>query len=236
MADGGRSSFLNALGAESRRSLLSQARTLRARRGRTVLARGEHSSDVFILLEGRLNVVLYSPAGRQVSLRDLQEGDIFGELGAIDGERRSVSIVAASEARVLAASRRSFMAAIESCPEGAAWLMRHLTSEVRRLTERVFELSALNVQARLHCELLRLARKAEDSGNFHIIPAPTHAELADRIGTHREAVTRELQVLSQQRVIRSGRKRLEVLDINGLEVRVERAGLQTISGAPAPEG
>jgi CRP-like cAMP-binding protein len=87
---------------------------------------------------------------------------------------------------------------------------------VRGLTDRVFEMSALNVRARLHCELLRLARSRADGNDA----APTHAELANRIGTHREAVTRELAVLAEHNIIRIGRKRLEFLDVPGLEEAV----------------
>ena len=93
---------------------------------------------------------------------------------------------------------------------------RRLGAEVRRLTERVFELSALNVRARLHCELLRMARTSA-SQKLTVNPAPTHAELANRIGTHREAVTREMRILAELNIIRNGRRSLEFLDLPGLE-------------------
>ena len=48
-------------------------------------------------------------------------------------------------------------------------------------------------------------------------PAPTHAELANRIGTHREAVTRELGVLSERGIIRYGRRSLMILDLARLQ-------------------
>lgn len=216
MQGGVRPGLLEMLDAGSRRDLTARARTVRVRKGQSVLARSEAAGDVFIVQEGRLNVVLYAADGREVSLRDLGEGQLFGELSAIDGEARSVSIVAATDARLLAIGPELFRRVVLAHPEAADWLVRRLVAQVRGLTDRVFELSALNVRARLHCELLRLARsRAADSE-----VAPTHAELANRIGTHREAVTRELAVLAERNIIRIGRKRLEFLDVAGLEEAV----------------
>ncbi len=213
MQDSERRGLLEILGAEARRDLLARSSTIRVRKGQSVVARSEPSGDVFIVQEGRFNVVRYSVDGREVSLRELSEGQLFGELSAIDGAARSVGIVAATDGRLLAIPPEIFRATVRDRPEAADWLMRRLTVQVRSLTDRVFELSALNVRARLHCELLRLARSRDDSSEN----APTHAELANRIGTHREAVTRELNILAERKIIRAGRRRLEFLDLAGLE-------------------
>ena len=56
-----------------------------------------------------------------------------------------------------------------------------------------------------------------------IDPAPTHAELANRIGSHREAVTREIRALVERNILRAGRRTLEILDIARLEYFVGQA-------------
>ena len=216
MLDRNWSGLEKVLDASSRQELLSRARTLKVRKGQSVLSRGEPSNEIFVVLEGHLQVVLYSADGREVSLRDLREGELFGELGAIDGAARSAGVVAAADGRLLAISRETFRKVVLSSPEAALWLIRRLTAQIRGLTDRVFELSALNVRARVHCELLRMAR-AQMTGVQHEV---THAELANRIGTHREAVTRELKALVDQHIIRSGRRRLEVVDAPALEAIV----------------
>ena len=74
--------------------------------------------------------------------------------------------------------------------------------QVRLLGERVYELNTIAVRNRLHCESLRLSLAAGLADNRALIdPAPTHAELAARIGTHREAVTRELQYLTGRNIV-----------------------------------
>lgn len=217
--------FFGVLSPDARRAALGRTRVVRARKGQTVLGHGVRSTEVFFVDDGQLQVVLYAADGREVSLRDLGPGQMFGEMAAIDGESRSASIVAQTDSRLLAIAQTDFRAAVETDPAVAAWLNRHLTGQIRVLTERIFELSALNVQARLLCELLRLARAAgSQSGVAKLSPAPTHAALAARIGTHREAVTREMAALAARGIVKAGRRSLEFIDLDGLEAAVRRLG------------
>ena len=202
----------------------ARLRTLRAAKGRTIIGAASQSSEVFLVAEGEVHVLLHANSGREVSVRQLGPGDIFGELAALDGLPRSATVTVATDARLLAMSRADFLLCLESSTAASLWLTRRLGAEVRRLTERVFELSAFNVQTRLHCELLRLARaNVREAGAPCIDPAPTHAELANRIGTHREAVTREIRTLVERRILRARRRSLEFLDVAGLESAVGRA-------------
>src|SRR4249920_445009 len=75
-------SSLQSLPGHARATLLSRARTMRVRRGQTLLVRGENSSQVFFVVEGKLSVVLCSVNGREVALREIVTGDFFGELAA----------------------------------------------------------------------------------------------------------------------------------------------------------
>jgi CRP/FNR family cyclic AMP-dependent transcriptional regulator len=206
-----------------RTEITTRLRTIRATKGRTLVEKGSRSTEVFFLLEGRAEVLLYSSSGREVSVNTIGPGDVFGEIAALDGEPRSASIVASSEILIVAMHASDFMTCVESSPAAGIWLARRLASGMRRLTEHVFELSALNVRTRIHCELLRLAQKGVPcSGGIEVRPAPTHAELASRIGTHREAVTRELRVLSDRKIIRHSRRSLVVINLARLEQAIHR--------------
>lgn len=206
-----------------RRQITQRLRVIRAAKGRTLVEKDSRSTDVFFLLEGVAKVTLYSANGREVNVHNVGPGQMFGEISALDGEPRSASIVASTDIVVVAMHANDFMSCIRSSPEAGIWLAKAMASSVRRLTKQVFELSALNVQTRIHCELLRLAQKGERRNNgIEVRPAPTHAELATRIGTHREAVTRELGVLEDRGIISYGRRSLTIIDL----ARLEQAALQ----------
>jgi CRP-like cAMP-binding protein len=225
--------FVSHLTPDLRAFVLGRVRQIRAKRGQAILGRGGATADVYFILEGVLNAVMYSTNGREVIMRSLPVGAVFGELAAVDGLPRSASVIAETDARVVALRREDFMACLETCPAAALWLARLLAGKVRDMTERIFELSALNVQARLHCELLRMAKAVDEGALMRIDPAPTHAELANRIGTHREAVTRELRVLVERKVIKASRRSLEFVDLPRLEHFVGQAVGELVERQPA---
>jgi CRP/FNR family transcriptional regulator, cyclic AMP receptor protein len=78
------------------------------------------------------------------------------------------------------------------------------------LDQRLYEATALPMRVRLHAELLRLARRRDD-GALTIVPSPTHQELAFRIGSQREAVSKELARLSRDGVLECSRSSIVVL-------------------------
>jgi CRP-like cAMP-binding protein len=127
-----------------------------------------------------------------------------------------------TESLVACVSAEVFWEILRAYPDAAALVMKQLARSVRALTERVFEFSALAVRNRVHAELLRLAHHHMVSENAALIrPAPTHADLASRISTHREAVTRELNKLSRDGLIERQPGALAILDVERLASLVQ---------------
>jgi CRP-like cAMP-binding protein len=135
---------------------------------------------------------------------------------------RTASIVALSDSVIASMSADIFWEILRAYPDAAAGLVKNLTSSVRALTERVFEFSALAVNNRIHAELLRLAQDHMTGENVAVInPAPTHAEIASRISTRREAVTREFNQLSRAGVVQRRSGTLVIRDVERLRRLVQ---------------
>ena len=204
--------------------LLSGARLFTARRGQIVVATGMPSDDVYIVVSGLLRVTLFPSNGREILIRDLGEASLFGELAAIDGQPRSTTVVAAATSSLAIVPAVAFRSAVSETAAAALWFARHLTRQVRDLTDRVFELSALNVRTRLHCQLMRMCVEAGVTDNQAAIdPAPTHDMLARLIGSQREAVSREFGYLTSIGMLRRDKRRLTVRDFNRLTSIVQQA-------------
>jgi len=204
-----------------RERLLDGAKSLVARRNQIVLAAGDAADDVYLVRSGRVRATIFPYNGREVIIRDLGEGQIFGELAAIDRGRRSATIVAIEDSQLAVIAGARFCAVATETPAAALWLVRHLAAQIRTMTARIFELSTLNVRGRLHCELLRMCIERGVSGNAaEIEPAPTHEMLAALIGTHREAVTRELSYLTGAGLISRKGRRLSIRDVAKLSTLV----------------
>jgi CRP-like cAMP-binding protein len=177
----------------------------------------DSSDDVFFVASGEVGVTIYSVAGQAVSFRTLGAGDMFGEYAAIDGEPRSASVEARTSCLIASMSAKEFRKLLRAEPAVAEAVLKDLVRNVRSLTKRVYEFSTLAVNNRIHAELLRLASLAPREGKgARLAPAPTHAEIASRISTHREAVTRELNRLARIGIIERKNGTLIVRDLNRL--------------------
>lgn len=170
--------------------------------GQQILSHLDGSDDVFFVISGRVRVIIYSATGKAIAFRDIESGGIFGEFAAIDGMPRSASVEGLDPGMVAQLSSDLFVQALTSKPSLMKAMFLHLVGQVRALTGRVFEYSALTVDRRIQAELLRLAGQCEPHGDkVTITRMPTHSEFASRISTHREAVTRELNRLAQTGLI-----------------------------------
>jgi len=178
-----------------------------------VLAHLDPGPDVLFLVEGRLRVSIYSPSGKEVSFEDLEAGQTFGELAAIDDKGRSSSVFALEPSYVAFLDAAGFMELLRADFTVARRVMTRLCRMIRQLDERVFEFSTLTVSNRIHAELLRLAGGDSGEQSAVIRPVPRHADIASRVSTHREAVTREMNVLARAGVLRQDRDALHILDL-----------------------
>lgn len=179
------------------------------------------SDDVFFIVAGEARVAIYSLHGKAVTFCDVEAGEMFGEVAAIDGAPRSASIEARTSCLVASMTASAFRELLKSEPAVMMALLRHLVTKVRTLTTRVYEFSALAVNNRIQAELLRLARLAPREGRAaRIATAPTHAEIASRTSTHREAVTRELNRLSRIGIIERRGRTLVVTDVDRVAAMV----------------
>jgi CRP/FNR family cyclic AMP-dependent transcriptional regulator len=192
--------------------------------GEQVLDFQDPSTDVLFLLSGKARVVIYSSEGKAVVFRDLKAGTMFGEIAAIDRRPRSASVEALEPCTVASLSAENFERLLLEEPSVAIATLRDLAANVRRLSERVYEFSTLFVQNRVHAELLRLAGEVSAHDTDVVIsPAPSLSDIADRISTHREAVSRELSRLTATGLLRREGLDLRITSVPKLAKLVHEA-------------
>ena len=189
--------------------------------GQWVIDYQSDGADVFFVLSGHARVVI-GASGREIILHDIHAGEHFGELSAIDGRPRSAGIVAMADTVVARMSAAVFRELIHRHPSVCDRILATLVSQIRALDNRAAEHAHFDVRERLCAELLRLSRATSD-GRIVVSPPPTHAELAARISTHREAVTKCLSALEREGAILRGRAAIALLDAARLRRIVEDA-------------
>ena len=182
--------------------------------GQTVISRESSDRDVYLIVSGAVRVTTYAMSGRQTTFRDVRAGDAFGELAAIDGNPRSADVVAIGDTLLASMTRGVFRNLLHNKPAIAERVLARMCDLVRQLSERLVDLSTLDVQNRLIAEVLKLARGGRVEGNVAIIdPAPKHADLASQVSTYREQVTRELSALAKLGILERTGRALVVRDL-----------------------
>lgn len=192
--------------------------------GNEIVRYHDHTNSAFFIVQGEIRVMYHALSGQEVILCDLPAGEMFGELTAIDGHPRSATVIAKSSVLLASMPAIDFQHLVYSNQQIAETILKRLTGQVRRLTERIYDYSTLAVRNRIQAELLRLAKNHMTSPNAAVIsPAPTQTEIANLVSTHREAVSRELNHLVKNKLILRKGHDLYVLDISRLAEMVNNA-------------
>lgn len=177
-----------------------------------VLDRDEQSHDVYFLMSGRILAVYWTEDGRELIFGRLNIGSYFGELSALDDAPRSLSVYAHSRASLVSISQADFLTLIDNLPLVRARLLHDMAQSIRRLTERSYQAASLSVDKRVRSYLVRLALEAGALQNQgEIKDAPTHTEIANSVGSNREAVSRVMSDLKKSGLIESGRQRIKLI-------------------------
>ncbi len=192
--------------------------------GAEILSHQDDTTDVYFVAAGTVRVVIASVQGKDTVFRDIEAGDYFGEMSAIDGKGRSAGVIARTNATVAKMPAAVFRELAMSHPAVCYGILERAVRQIRYLTERVNEFRILDVRHRIFVELLRLSRTpAGGDGEAVISPPPTHQEIADRVSTRREAVARELKQLERDGHLLRRRGALVIPDPALLAEMVEKA-------------
>jgi CRP/FNR family transcriptional regulator, cyclic AMP receptor protein len=219
--------LLQGLSQERLELLAARCNWRRVEAGQLIVARNSPDRDVHFVVSGRVRVTSFSAGGRQVTFRDEDAGEMFGDLAAIDAQPRSADVLALDGVLVASLSPEHFRELIAQEPLVRERVLQRLAGLVRLLSERVIELSTLGVQNRIHAELLRQARLAAPEGKrVRLDPAPKHADIASQVSTYREQVTREFSALTRQGLMEKDGTALVLTDVPRLARMVEDVRLE----------
>jgi CRP-like cAMP-binding protein len=182
------------------------------------------TTDVYFLLAGDVRVLMRTAAGKEVILDEMRPGELFGELAALDGIKRSANVTALTRGEACVMPASVFREIVFSHKAVAERLFCLMSSRIRELNARFVEQTVLDLRHRLYSELLRLSiPRGDRAGERVITPPPFHHIMAARIGCRREQVTREFTMMSQEGLIERTRGALILRNPEVLRERVAEA-------------
>lgn len=191
------------------------------RRDMVLTERGAPGREVFMLLSGECLAVVASMAGKEVVTDRLLPGSLFGELSVLDGGARVRSVRAVRPSEIGRIPAAAFNGWLADHPQAMRDLLADMAGRIRLATDRLFELSVMDVETRVRRYLVRAlieAGQLQDGGMLD--PAPSHGLIAAHVGANREAVSRAVGVFRRAGMIETTRLRLVVRDARALETGV----------------
>ena len=162
-------------------------------RGATVMVAGDQTDSLYIILSGRLKVMMSDAEGKEVILSILGPGEFFGEMGLIDDSPRSASVVGIEPCELLAIAKRDFNKCLAENFEMAMAVMRGLVRRLREADRKIGSLALLDVYGRVARLLLDMAENVD--GQKMVTKRLPKQDIAKMIGASREMVSRVMKDL-----------------------------------------
>ena len=164
-----------------------------ATRGSIIIAAGDPTESLYIVISGRLKVMMSDADGKEVILAILGPGEFFGEMGLIDDSPRSASVVAIEPCELLAITRRDFKKCLAENFEMAMAVMRGLVRRLREADRKIGSLALLDVYGRVARLLLDMSETVD--GQKMVTKRLPKQDIAKMIGASREMVSRVMKDL-----------------------------------------
>jgi CRP/FNR family transcriptional regulator len=211
--------FFSNLSDAPLKELARAARQKAYEKGQMVFFENDPCDGFYFISDGSVKIYKMSSGGREQILHTLKSGETFGEVPTFDNGLCPAYAQALEASTLLLIRRVDFEKTVQRYPEVAIGLLQHFARWLRRFTMKLEELSLKDVGERLASYLIRVADEAgvKTPEGVEVRLKESQQEIAARIGTVREIVSRNLRKFQDMGLIRLKGRHLVILDREGLK-------------------
>lgn len=206
--------LLAGLDPEALEPILDAAERLELRRGDVLFREGDEPDRLYVVESGRVAIANRSVDGRESVMALMERGDLFGEMGLLDGLGRSAAARALEASAVIAIPYPPVKAVFEDRPERLWGVVALLAGRLRSMDAALADSVFLDVTGRTAKRLLELANGSDD----FVLPV-TQEELAGMVGASRERVNKAIASFVRLDWIEQSDRRYRILDREQLSRR-----------------
>ncbi|GBF27209.1 cAMP-activated global transcriptional regulator CRP [bacterium MnTg02] len=189
---------------EQLKGLSALTRLITLRPNQTLFCQNDKPDGCYALIEGTVKVSILSSGGDEALLAILGEGDIIGEMGMIDGERRSATISALKKCKVAFLPAAGFRRFADDNPSVYQHMLTILSKRLRASNDRLAAQQMLPLSGRLARLFLKLSDgfgQPLDGGRMLIKQTFTQSDLARMTGSARENVNRQINQWQRKAIV-----------------------------------
>jgi CRP-like cAMP-binding protein len=186
---------------------------------------GDPGEHLYLVATGKVKLLRHTAFGRDVLLDILRGGEYFGNLAILGGHGYTETAVAQTDCCILQVSSPNFEKILNHYPDVSLKVLQAVGQRLEESQEIVKQLSVYSADQRIAAALIRLAKKmGEQKEEGLLIQLPfSRQDLAAMTGTTVETVSRVMSRFAEQGLVTTGRKWVEIKDLQGLE-RIAKEG------------
>lgn len=179
--------------------------------GQILFRAGDLAQGFAVVLEGRIEVMLTGASGREILLYAVEPGQscIQTTLGLIGDAPYSGEALTVTPCRLVILPRALFRSLMDQSEPFRIFVFRAFAARMSELTRLLEQVAFARIESRLARALVDLAQANDVQANQ---VQATHADLAARIGSAREVVSRQLERWSESGLITTERGRITLCD------------------------
>jgi CRP/FNR family transcriptional regulator len=182
--------------------------------GGHIFSEGGEARGFYVVESGTVKVYKLSAGGREQVLHHVGRGEAFGEVALFAGRTYPASATALGPARILFFPKKAFLELVSAKPSLALNMIATLAMRLRGFARLVEALSLKDAGSRLAAYLLELSRK---QASLSVSLPVTKAELAARLGTAQETLSRSLRRLREAGLLKVAGRSITILEPERLE-------------------
>lgn len=217
--------FLDALTVTERDALLSAGHVRRWPLGEVLFREGDTAASALVIVSGLVKIHKRGSGGDELILSLCGPGDLLGEITAVPGATRSADAVALQPVEAAAVAVADLRKVLAQHPRLALVLLELVLGRLRTADERRLEFATAESLPRVTRRLLELVERfgvTGEDGSLAVDMPISQEELASWAAASRESTARALRTLRELGLIETRRKRLVVLDADGLRQHASR--------------
>jgi CRP/FNR family cyclic AMP-dependent transcriptional regulator len=185
-----------------------------------ILRAGDETDALYIVLSGRVKVLIPDEEGHEVILSVMGPYDFFGEMGLLDDQPRSASVETLEACEMLRISKSGFVGCLKDNFELAMLIIGNLVRRLREADRKIESLALIDVYGRVARLFIDMAKEID--GTWVVEHAPPKQEIARMIGASREMVSRVVKDLQGKGLIRAEKRKVIILDRASMTKRASR--------------
>lgn len=214
--------LFTALSAETQAAFLAAASLQHFDAGQVIYIEGEPADFVYILEHGWVKSTRMTNEGREQGLLFLRPVEIFGDIAVFTEKPYPGTVTALEKVDAWVVPAGQMITMVNEHPDLALAVIRRLSERVLHYVGLIEDLSLRSVEARLAHTLLRYAVLQDSQLVVHRREWTTFDEMAVRLGTVRDVLSRAMKTLEAEKLLRVEKHAIFLTNPGGLAERADR--------------